>query len=382
MSWFAVLLILVYTLTVVYVFFLIFLTLGLGRFKKPKSDDHPFVSVIVAARNEEDNIPTLLSALTGQDYPAELFEIIIVDDASEDKTAEIVANYPSSENGPIIRLLKVSNRYNVISPKKNALACGIKDSAGELIMLTDADCVPPPGWISGMVPYFENDVGLVAGFSPYEYPRLLNIRDFLLALDSLSLAAVAAGSSGWEKPGTCNGRNLAYRKSVYEQLGGFKDIHQFVSGDDDLFLNLVSKKTDWKIRYAYEQRLVVPTILLTSFRQFYYQRIRHASKGMHYGWRMTLILAVLYLFNLLLFISMPLAFCFPSFWLVFLPALIIKSSAEFLFLGLFANHMNRFCYMRVFPLAVLLHIPYVVLFGLLGQILKFNWKNTSFTKKG
>lgn len=366
-------------LTLFYVLAVLWMFIGLFRIPKGKNSSQPGVSVVVAARNESENIDLLLTALTAQTYPADKYEIILVDDESTDDTAERVRQYQNSHRN--IRLLRTQNRAQVVSPKKAALHLGITHARGEIILLTDADCVPPPKWIAGMVRYFEPDVGMVIGFSPYELPDLRKIRHRLFALDSLALAAVAAGTCGWGRPATCSGRNLAYRKKVFQQVDGFSRIRQFVSGDDDLFLHLVATETDWKIRYAYEPALVVPTKILASLAHFFHQRIRHASKGFHYGWKETSILAGLYLYNVLLFITVPLALLYPiTFWLP-LAAYAAKSAIELFFLYTFAARMQRRHFLRVFPLAAVLHIPYVVIFGALGQVLTFNWKDTQYSKK-
>ena len=250
---------------------------------------------------------------------------------------------------------------------------GVKHAAGEIILLTDADCVPPPGWISGMVQYFTPETGMVIGFSPNELPSLNTITAKLLALDSLSLAAVAAGTSGWGIPATCNGRNLAYRKIVFEEVGGFEKIKQFASGDDDLFLKLVLKETEWKIQYALNAELAVPTKTIKSFKQFFNQRLRHASKGLHYEWIKILVLFYVYFFNLLLlFILFSLIVGF-----VYLPLVCfaMKALVELLVLYIFSARMQRRHFLSVFPLASILHLFYVVFFGALGQLKKFKWKN-------
>ena len=354
---------------------IVVIAFGLPRLRKPMSMDKPSVSVVVAARNEEGNIGALLIALIGQEYPAELYEIIIVDDASTDGTASIIHDYQRKHGQACIRHILVEDRHKIVSPKKHALSLGIGQAKGEIILLTDADCVPPPRWISGMTNYFTPSVGTVIGFSPYELPRLNSLWEHLLALDSLSLAALAAGTAGWARPATCNGRNLAYRKEVFEQVGGFEDIKQFVSGDDDLFLRLVTQKTQWQVRYAYDAELVVPTKLLTSWRQFYHQRVRHASKGRSYGWRATVVLSTAYLYNLLLLTALFLALIVPPLLFVFLVALIVKSLAEFLLLYIFARRTRRTSYLRFFPLAAVLHSVYIVAFGALGQLGKFRWKD-------
>ena len=263
------------------------------------------------------------------------------------------------------------NRQKVKSPKKNAIHTGIRVSKGEIAMLTDADCLPPQGWIKGTMRYFSPDVGMVIGFSPYEAPEVTTLNDHLIALDSLALAAVAAGSAGWGRPVTCNGRYLSYRNKVYQQVGGFTKIEEHISGDDDLFLKLVRTKTDWQILFAYDKNLIVPTFKLNSLRTFFNQRVRHASKGFHYELGQIVALGAVYFLNAMLLFSLPLIFLgfyLPLFCLLF------KAGAEFMLTSFFAVKMDRSNFLKVFPIAAIIHIPYVVLFGALGQFGKFSWK--------
>jgi cellulose synthase/poly-beta-1,6-N-acetylglucosamine synthase-like glycosyltransferase len=356
-------------LSIFYIFALLVILAGLNKLRLSISGDEPFVSIIVAARNEEKNISALLTALTRQNYPGQKYEIIIVDDQSQDQTAQIVNSFAD----PRIHLVETTNRDKVISPKKNAINLGIQKAKGEILLLTDADCVPPPTWIDGVVRLFTPDVGMVIGFSPCELPRLDFPLGHLLAIESLSLAAVAAGTAGWGHAATCNGRNLAYRKKVYDQVGGFDHIQHFISGDDDLMLKLV-QATDWKVQYAYDPRLTVPTRLADSAGQFANQRLRHASKGFHYNLSKVIGLLLVYLYNLMVFLTIPLALFQHISWWAPIFFFSLKALFEFTLLYQFAATMQRRYLLWIFPIAELLHIPYVVIFGALGPFKKFKWK--------
>jgi cellulose synthase/poly-beta-1,6-N-acetylglucosamine synthase-like glycosyltransferase len=355
-----------------YAVILLWIRAGLRRISRQFSDEQPRVSVVIAARNEAANIPALLQALTAQDYPADRSEILIIDDQSEDDTAALVRNCQDSR----VRLLQTTNRRQVISPKKNALHLGIKNASGEIILLTDADCLPPVGWISGIVRRFTSDVGMVIGFSPCELPELRQFADYLLALESLSLAAVAAGTSGWAFAATCNGRNLAYRRRVFEEVGGFTPIQRFLSGDDDLFLRLV-QNTSWHIRFAYDPSLVVPTQRLESMRRFVHQRLRHASKGFSYSAKKVFALVIVYFYNVLIMAAPVIALLNGSGLTVPLLAITVKIGADYLLLHRFAAHMQRQSFLRVFLPGEMMHIPYVVIFGALGPFIKAKWKEPS-----
>lgn len=348
---------------------LLYLRRGLFCLEPGSHPDQPFISVIVAARNEEQNIGSCLESLSLQHYPPDKHEIIVVNDRSTDDTANIVDKFVKTNSR--FRLLNIIESNPYMSPKKWALTRGIQQAKGEIILTTDADCIVKPGWIASILRYFEKDVGLVAGFSPLDrYPSPSPFYR-LIALESLALAGVAAGSFGKGFPLTCNGRNLAYRKPVYLQVGGFKSIARLISGDDDLLLHLVRKNTHWKLRYAIDQESFVSAKPPMNFKEFLHQRSRHASKGRHYPKHLKMGLIAAYLFNL----SLLGALFFPILRPVFFLLLGAKSLFEFLLISKAATLFHHGKLLRFFPLAIPLHMIYVILLGFWGQVGIFKWKD-------
>jgi len=359
-------------LTICYTTVILSLLIRLYSHKPGTNTYDYFVSIVVAARNEEKYISDCIDALVNQSYSKNLFEIIIVDDRSTDSTAEIVEQYCQRNHN--LNLIKIREVPASVSPKKHALETGIKAAKGEIILTTDADCVPLKGWIKTMVSYFEPNIGLVAGFSPTESSEKPTLFSKLFTLDSISLAALSASSFKTGKPLTVSGRNLAYRKKVFEEVNGFQNIKHHISGDDDLFLHKVVEETNWKLNYALDPRSVVKTRIPDNFRQFANQRIRHASKGRFYSTWLILFLAGIYLFNLLLILLLPVSILFPKIFILWISAIALKSSSEFLFLYRFALIFKYKSVLNLFPFAVLFHPFYVVVFGMWGQLGKFEWK--------
>ncbi|MBI4418430.1 MAG: glycosyltransferase, partial [Ignavibacteriales bacterium] len=299
------------------------------------TDAKPFVSVIVAARNEEENIGRLLKSLTNQSYDS--YEVIIVDDRSEDKTTEIVLSYASLHKN--VRLLRVSH-VGDMPPKKNALEAGIHESKSEILLFTDADCVPPAEWVAEFARVFTDGVGLVAGYSPYDMTlvqgHIQTVRSRLaaafLAFEELKTALWSAGSIGIGKAWLCTGRNLAYRKSVWLEAGGFESIKHSVSGDDDLFLQHVRRTTSREIRYLSTPAAVVPTLPPRSVRSFIAQRTRHFSAGRYFPLSMQAFFTAFHLSNFSLYAGLVafLGGAFPAGIMLFA----LKSVADILFVGL------------------------------------------------
>lgn len=269
---------------------------GLNRLKPWKNEKQLRVSIIVAMKNEKESARRCLEALIRQNYPADFLEIIIVDDASSDETPEILAEY--SRDFSFVHFFQ-NEQEN--AGKKAALDLGIQNSQGEILMFTDADCVPQPNWVSAMTRNFDAETGIVVGFSPVIDPSN-SLPGKVLQVDSLASGIVAAGAIGNSSAITCTGRNLAYRRAVYDQVSGFQKINQSVSGDDDLFLQLVHKETDWKIQSATESESIVPSYQSKSIIGLFRQKRRHLSAGKFYHFNVQVSYFLFHAANLFLFV--------------------------------------------------------------------------------
>ncbi|MEM7038037.1 MAG: glycosyltransferase, partial [Bacteroidota bacterium] len=228
-----------------------------GRIKVecvPNAEDaQPFVSVIVPARNEAANIAACVKAVMAQDYPAARFELIVVNDHSEDATRDLAEEAAGIAGN--FRVLDLEKAQGV-AYKKAAVAAGIAAAKGEIILTTDADCTMGPGWISAMVAQFRPEVGMVSG------PVLLESETtfgHFQALEFMGLIAVGAGAIEAGTPNMCNGANLAYRKAVFEEVGGFAGIDHIASGDDELLMHKIAAETNYIGAFAKCSGAVVRT---------------------------------------------------------------------------------------------------------------------------
>ena len=348
------------------------LIFGLLRLRPVNNQSNPTVSVIVAARNEAENLPACLDGLVQQDYPKELTQIVIVDDRSTDGTARLIEEFAAT--APYIAVVQIKDQTPVASPKKRALAAGIAAASGELLLFTDADCRPLPAWISEMVACFDHNTGLVAGFSPLT-PNRPGLFGRVLELNSMTAATIAAGSIGIGKPSTCTGRNLAYRRETYEEAGGFDAIAHSLSGDDDLFLQLVKKKTRWKIHFAFSPGSIIPASGVAGIREWWRQRRRHISAARYYSFLLQAVYFLIHLANLCLFVAaVGSLFCGELLaWPVVL--LLVKLGIDFLALGLAARKLS---YTRLLPYFPLWEIFFVLSNTLIGPFFfagKIRWKD-------
>jgi len=326
--------------------------------------------------NESKNVSACLDKLLAQDYPKNKLEILLINDRSTDNTEDIINQYIRKNS--IIRLITIKRIKKDIAPKKNAIDQAIQLSKSELILLTDADGRPDSQWVNQIVSAFTEEIGLVIGYAPYKTESsILTFSKRLLSLEYLSHAAVSAASCGMGYPLTCVGTNMAYRKSVYQELGGFGIYKNLHTGDDDLFLQRVRDETSWKITYVSGHESHVYNEPPNSWQTFLHQRLRYASKGFNYPLHVTLILILFYLLNLLLLLS-PLTFIISNNYLLpYLATIFLKYVSDYSFLKSAMSFLEDKRFLSLFPVAFILHIPYVVFFGLFAQIQSFKWGDHS-----
>lgn len=357
---------------------------GLFQLNRAKSRREYRVSVVVAARDEERNIGSCLEALLNQTYPREKYEIIIVDDQSTDNTSRIVESYVRSHSN--LTLLRAGEPEGTRAQKKYALSLGIGKSCGEIVMTTDADCVVAPAWIEGMVSYFEPEVGLVVGFSQIGSPQEeLTLFERVQAIDFLSLMSAAAGTIGGNIPWAASAQNLAYRREVFDQVGGFGKVGHRASGDDVLLLQLVVKETDWKVRFSISEETFVTTRPEKTVGALLNQRRRWASNST-YQLKLNkgffAFLAATFALNLLLCITVPLSLFVQSLSLAPWLSLLAKATIDFAVISKGARLFRRQDLLLYFPIWEILHVPYIVLAGLLGVTGSFTWKERSYCQQG
>ncbi|WP_317168839.1 glycosyltransferase family 2 protein [Parapedobacter sp. SGR-10] len=365
--------IIVLFLTLVYVLLVIYMRKGWKFIALPASLPPPTkrVSVIIAARNEEENIGRTIECLLQQDFPKDLLEIIIVDDHSDDRTSDLVLAYAT--RGVLLIRLNESDKLN--SYKKKAIAKAIESCRGELIVTTDADCRMGTQWLKTIVGYFEQqDLYMLS--SPVVYSEEKSFFERLQTLEFLYLIGLGAAGIGNGKPTTCNGANLAYRKDVFLELGGFNGIDNLASGDDELLLHKVAEKYADRIGFCKSREAIVYTDAKPDLWAFISQRKRWASKSTRYKSKAVVVLGVLiWLYNL------ALLGCFVAGVLVsvdylklFALSLLVKFWVEYYFMQPMAAFAQRKELLRYLPLLTGLHVLYLVYIGVLGNIGKYDWK--------
>lgn len=272
---------------------------GLSRYKEKdeSAGAESGVSVIVAARNELFNLKNLLPQLSRQDYPQ--YEVIVVNDRSYDGTNEyLCSNFIFH---PIVKAIHIQEVPYHLDPKKYALTKGVEEAKNEILLFTDADCIPlNERWISEMTAPLRQGKKIVLGYSPY-FPkkgwlnRLIRFETFYTAVQYLSLAIAGNPYMGV-------GRNIAYTRSVFCKNKGFHDIETITGGDDDLFVQRVATRHNVAIRINPSAQTV--SVPKNTLGEWIIQKKRHLSVGKYYKARDRVILAFLTVSHLLFYLSL------------------------------------------------------------------------------
>ena len=350
----------------IYLAFVLFIIAGLFRHNEQSiisTDQPPVVSVVIAARNEEKNLPDLILDLVHQEYPLDQLEIIIVDDRSTDYTAKVLKE--AAENYAVVNYIRVEELPTEMTPKKHALTLGIEMAKGDVILTTDADCRLGKLWVSSMAYSVVQQDSISIGYSKVAGESFF---ERIQMLDFLGIITANAGAGGWGHFWSGTGQNLAYKKSDFEAIGGFEPVKDKISGDDMYLVQSISKFKNGIINI--DMNAFVTTAAMPTFSDFINQRIRWSSNSKDNAMQNHLFFAFLssaFLCNSTLLLS----FLFGHSWLfAFSLKFILEGSAVFLGGKLFNTKVNPIVYV-VWALAQPIYIPVV---GLMGLQNRYTWK--------
>lgn len=266
-----------------------------GIFKKAKGDQELLpVSIIIAARNELDNLRILLPKLINQQYDD--FEIIIVDDRSEDDTI-LLKDDPAYKNVKFIRIEKTPEH---IQSKKYALTIGIKQAKNPVILLTDADCYPVSDqWIRVMASAYKKKKKIILGYSGYITKK--SFLNYFIRFETLLTGLQYVGWAGIGIPYMGVGRNLSYLKSFFQEKKGYRKFQSIVGGDDDLFVN--ENATAANTSFVIGREALVLSEPKETWKAFSRQKLRHLSIGRFYRKRHKLLLSLFSITQILTWVA-------------------------------------------------------------------------------
>jgi len=325
------------------------------------------ISVIIPARNEEENIGKLLSSLEKQTYPSHLFEVIVVDDHSTDNTAAVASDYSFAK---LIQL----EFDNINSYKKKAIETGIAAATGDLIVTTDADCIVPGNWLK-TISSFKEKTNAVFIAAPVVLESESNLLQTFQTLDFLVLQGITAASVQKRFHNMCNGANLAYERKAFFEVNGFTGIDHIASGDDMLLMQKIAQRFPGKVSYLLSKDVIVTTQPAKTWKEFFSQRIRWASKATDYNdIKILSTLFLVYFFNCALLALFITGFWMHFLWLALVGILILKTIIELTFIYPVARFYNKQNLIKWFPFFQPIHIIYTVIAGWLGVFGSFEWK--------
>jgi glycosyltransferase involved in cell wall biosynthesis len=339
----------------------------LSIFKKGSMNPFPvFVSVVIAAKDEENNITNTLDSLANQSLLKNTYEVIIVDDFSTDKTSLIISGFCKTHNN----FKHIAFRKH--KGKKFALNFAIQQAKGDLIVTTDADCLHHTQWLEIITEYYINSRAkmIIA-------PVLIKAENWfgqMQALDFLSLMASGAAATGINKPIMNNGANLAFSKAAYLSIND--PTNKKISSGDDVFLLLKFKKLfPDSIHFLKSTKATVYTNAKKTFTNYISQRKRWASKSKHYRDFDIIYTAVnVLLINFLLFTCLFATFFSTKLLILFFSILITKSIFDYIFLyktSVFFEQKSLLKYFLPVQFANIILIPFLAFSGLFS---KTKWK--------
>lgn len=328
-------------------------------------------SIIIPFKNEADNLPELLSSIKKLNYPNELFEVLLIDDASSDGFTLNNYEFPFS-----VTLLP-NKRYSN-SPKKDAITTAVNAAKNDWLITTDADCIVPENWLLQIAKHITSNATEMIALPVTYLPQ----NGFLFAfqnLDFLSLQGVTIGSFGMQHPFMCNGANFAYTKNLFKKLNGFTGNDAIASGDDVFLLQKALQLDLKKVSYLFSLESIVKTKAVTHWKALFYQRVRWAKKATAYSSVFGKLLALVALSSNIAFVFVCIATCLDVFSIhYFLFFIAIKGSTDFIFLQSVASRFNHSNALRYF-IPVFLLYPFFNLFvGVYSFFGKYRWKDRVF----
>lgn len=346
------------------------------KFPDPSVELSSRFSVIVPMRNEEGNIEKLLGDLLKQSYSN--FEILVIDDASTDTSRSIVEAY-CTKHPQRIKLIALDGQASG-SPKKRAIAEGIKISTGDIIVTTDADCRVNDLWLQTMAMEFaDKKVKMLSGPVTFHEGESM-LRSFQI-IEFASLVGTGAASMHLKSPNMCNGANLAYRKSSFEQAGGFAGSEHIASGDDEFLMHKIFALDGEGVRFLKNPEAIVRTNPPATMHEFMQQRRRWAGKwGQYKNKDASKLAASIFVYHFLWILSLAVLIFGQAPTDIILAAFVLRIFTNWLFLKDITEFFGHRIKFFNFLLLELIYSFYVVFFGLLANFGKYEWKGRVFRR--
>jgi biofilm PGA synthesis N-glycosyltransferase PgaC len=352
----------IYFITILYFF------LGWKKLKHHslvEKESNIFISIIIPVRNEAGNIEKCLQSILAQHYSSDRFEIIVVNDHSEDDTVGVLEQFGNS-----ITIIHLKEEIG----KKEAITTGTEQAKGELIVTIDADVLVQKEWLSKIAAFY-NQTQAKMIIMPVAFHNEKGFFQQLQSVEFMSLIGSAAGAAGMGNPFMCNGANLAFEKSAFNAVNGYQNNTNLASGDDVFLLHKIKRQFKGGVQFINDKSVIVYTSPKRTMKGFIHQRIRWAGKAKHYKDGFSIFLSWLVL---LLHVSLTgglIALCFNCALLIpLLVAIGLKWGVDLLFMGTVANHFGKARLLVWFPIQQVAYLFYVLYIALAINMIRPNWK--------
>ncbi len=351
----------------------IFIFIGIGKLRYKRTNTLPPISILVALKDEANTLSACIESLLKLDYPKELLQIILINDRSQDRTPAIISSY--EKKSTLIKIVNIEYTIAGLSGKANAICQGIEYADGELMLITDGDSEVLPSWAKTHASYYKDDVGLVGGFTLLDRKNdNTSLFGKIQSLDWAYLLSIGAGAMGFGQPLSVLGNNFSFRKSAYDEVGGYLNMGFTIIEDFALMTTLV-KKTTWKALYPINPKMLVYSHPMSSWRAFQNQRKRWSAGGKEVGVYGKSLMAV----SLFSHLAIPLAFWASNLGLALIGTGIILG-ADLILLSRSTKIIDRNDLIKFFPLWELFYFFYTIFFT---PVLLFpttvQWKNISYS---
>lgn len=337
------------------------------------------LSIVIPVRNEALNIEKLLTAIAAQNFSPSLFEVIVVDDHSEDDTKNVINNFNSPFQLKYFFLPEMSVLpEGTITGKKQAIAQGVLRAKGEVIITTDADCFMGKEWLQSIYSYFESyDAQMLVGSVTFEEEE--TFFDKLQTLEFAALIGSGAVALKMGKPNMCNGANLAFTKKAFEEVRGYEGNEHIPSGDDEFLLQKIYGRYPKAVYFNSSKKGLVYTKPAKNLNTFINQRRRWGGKWkLHKSASVQILALAVFLFHSL-FIGCLIATLNGAFEpYAFATGFLVKASVEFIFLKKILDRFEKPTFLKQFVVLQCLYSFYVIVFGILVNFGSFNWKGRKY----
>ncbi|GGW54933.1 cellulose synthase/poly-beta-1,6-N-acetylglucosamine synthase-like glycosyltransferase [Winogradskyella epiphytica] len=342
-------------------------------------------SIIIPFRNEAENLPDLLDSIGQLNYPKDLFEVLLVDDESEDNSVSIIQDFIDTshfkQNGNQFNTFSIiKNNRKTDSPKKDAISSAIRHSKFDWIITTDADCILPKNWLITFDAFIQKkDTNCIV--APVSYHGSSSFLDRFQTLDFLSLQGATMGGFGIKKPFMCNGANFAYRKALFISVHGFEGNNTIASGDDLFLLEKFIELDSNKVHYLKSEESIVTTRPASSFKHLIQQRLRWASKTSNYKDWFAKLVGVVVLFGNLVCLGLIPAVYFNLIGLkIALVVILIKVIVDFLLLYKSSHIFKQEKLLSSYLFSAILYPFFSVSIAFLSFFTSYQWKGRKFKK--